>query len=532
MGRRAILLFAFLCGAFIAFGWVADSALEGQLRRAREESARATGETARLVALAVRGAGIARLEQRVLAGTPPAGVVSERLAVPPDAAVPPLRTRPYRLRSRSELAKLLHSTVASPSGLPEAVLARLALGDAAFVSVAEEPAPPDVAARLLSGALPIRAEDLPFLARALGVASDARVAGLRERLRSAPDAASLPRAPAFRRVQRGGRVEGWTFDGQDRLRYELSVETLLAIARVSRGVSAVLDGAAPASGATASVPDVEALSIAVPEQVGEVPRLRALRAALWLATAASLACLFAIGRAVAAQSRATAREKAFLANVTHELRTPLSAMRLLAERLAQDNGDPREYETLIAEESQRLEALVERVLAATRASERPRFEPVEPEQLLRSAVALISPRAERRDVRLTCTTTPPLPTVHWDAEAVRRALLNLLDNAIKHGRRGRVEAGAFAVGEAVCLSVEDDGPGIAARTRKDLFGRFVRGETEAPGTGLGLHFAEQVAHAHGGRVELVTEEGRGCVFTLRLPAVPPTATQDERGPRA
>jgi two-component system OmpR family sensor kinase len=101
-------------------------------------------------------------------------------------------------------------------------------------------------------------------------------------------------------------------------------------------------------------------------------------------------------------------------------------------------------------------------------------------------------------------------------------VLNLLDNAIKHGRQGgNVEAGAFAEGADVCLSVSDDGPGIGRRDRKGLFGRFVRGHTDAPGTGLGLHFAEQVAHAHGGRVDLVSEDGRGCVFTLRLPASPP-----------
>jgi signal transduction histidine kinase len=210
--------------------------------------------------------------------------------------------------------------------------------------------------------------------------------------------------------------------------------------------------------------------------------------------------------------------------VTHELRTPLAAMRLFGERLAQGRGEPREYGALVAEESERLEALVERVLAATRASERPRFAPVEPAALMRSAVTLVGPRAERREVTLTCPPMPPLPMVTWDAEAVRRAVLNLLDNAIKHGRQGgRVEAGAFADGEAVCLSVADDGPGIGRRERKDLFGRFVRGRTEAPGTGLGLHFAEQVAHAHGGRVDLVSEEGRGCVFTLRLPAHPPAA---------
>jgi len=523
VARTAAFLFALVSCTFLAFGWVADRALDGQVRRAREEAQRAAAETAHLAALAVRAA-LARLEQRVLSQVREPAVVSERLPVPPPASAPAPAARPYRLRSRPELAKLLRSTASSPSGLPEAALARLALGDAATVSLAGEPAPPDVAARLLSGALPVHPDDLPFLAHALGVGSDPRMALLRERLRAAPDPARLPRAPAFQRIHRGGSVEGWTLDDRERVRYEVRVASLLESAHVPREATVTADAPTPASAASADVPDVEALSLRLPTPSGDLLRLRALRIALWIAIGASMACLLVMRRALLAEARATAREKRFLASVTHELRTPLAAMRLFGERLAQGRGDPREYGVLVAEESQRLEALVERVLAATRSSERPQFGAVEPEELLRSAVSLVGPRAERREVTLTCRAHAPLPTVTWDAEAVRRAVLNLLDNAIKHGRHGgRVEAAAFPDGEAVCLSVSDDGPGIGRRERKDVFGRFVRGQTEAPGTGLGLHFAEQVAHAHGGRVELASEEGRGCVFTLRLPARPPAA---------
>jgi len=81
----------------------------------------------------------------------------------------------------------------------------------------------------------------------------------------------------------------------------------------------------------------------------------------------------------------------------------------------------------------------------------------------------------------------------------------------------------------VCLSVADDGPGIARREQREVFGRFVRGRTDAPGTGLGLHVVEQVAHAHGGRVDLASEEGQGCVFTLRLPVRPPAAASSPGG---
>ena len=525
MARTATLLFALVSCTFVAFGWVADRALEGQIRGAQEEARKIGAETARLTAVSVRSA-LASLEQRVLSQTPSSAVISERLPTSPPASAPHPGAQPYRLRPRAELAQLLHSTRSSPSGLPEAVLARLALGDSATVSLAGGPTPPDVAERLVSGALPVRPGDLPFLADALGVGSDPRVARMRERLSAAPDAATLPRAPAFHRVRHGGAVEGWTLDGLQRVRYEVPLAALLRMAHVPPEATATSDGRAPEAGTFVDVPDVAGLSLDVPARQGDAPRLRALRIALWMAVGASILCLLAMRRALVAEARATVREKRFLASVTHELRTPLAAMRLFGERLAQGRGDSREYGALVAEESERLEVLVERVLAATRASERPHFAPVEPEALMRSAVTLVGPRAERREVVLTCRATTPLPTVTWDAEAVRRAVLNLLDNAIKHGRHGgRVEAGVFADGESVCLSVSDDGTGISRRDRKDLFSRFVRGKTEAPGTGLGLHFAEQVAHAHGGRVDLVSEEGRGCTFTLRLPTNPPAGTQ-------
>jgi signal transduction histidine kinase len=525
VARTATLLFALVSSTLVAFGWVADRALDGQIRRAQEEAQNASAETARLAAVSVRAA-LGSLEERVLSGMTPSRVTAERVPTSPSASAPQPGARAYGLRSRAELAKLLHSTRASPSGLPEAVLARLALGDTATVSLAGEAAPPDVTARLLSGALPVRPEDLSFLAGALGVGSDPRVARLRDRLVAAPDAATLPRAPVFRRIRRAAAVEGWTRDGPERVRYEVPVDALFAMARLPREASAVFDGPASPARVSVEVPDVAALSISFPARQGEVPRLRALRIALWIAVGASIVCLLVVRRGLAAEARATAREKRFLASVTHELRTPLAAMRLFGERLAQGRGEPREYGRLVAEESERLEALVERVLAATRAIERPHFAPVEPDVLMRSAVTLVAPRAERRDVVLTCRATTPLPTVTWDADAVRRAVLNLLDNAIKHGRQGgRVESLAFADGSSVCLSVSDDGPGIGRRERRDLFSRFARGKTDAPGTGLGLHFAEQVAHAHGGRVDLVSEEGRGCTFTLRLPAHPPAATE-------
>jgi signal transduction histidine kinase len=232
----------------------------------------------------------------------------------------------------------------------------------------------------------------------------------------------------------------------------------------------------------------------------------------------------ALRRALAREARAVDRERAFLAGVTHELRTPLAAIRVLGETLAEGRGEPREYGTLVARESERLSGLVERVLTLTRVEQSPRFGPVDPGELLRSAVALVRARAERRATQVECLAEPALPQCRWDGEAVRRAVLNLLDNAVTHGREsGRVEAQAVASGDEVRLSVTDDGPGIGRTDKRRIFGRFERGRTEAPGTGLGLYLVEEVARAHGGRVDLVTAEGRGSTFTLVLPARPPGA---------
>jgi len=260
-----------------------------------------------------------------------------------------------------------------------------------------------------------------------------------------------------------------------------------------------------------------------PEVLGAL-RLTALRVVLLICVVAGAIGIVAARRAVFKETRAIARERAFLTNVTHELRTPLSAIRLFGETLAEGRGDPREYGALVAQESERLSDLVERVLAATRIDESPRFGPVSPGELVRSTVDLMTARAARRRVRLEGHVEDSLPDVQWDGDAVRRALLNLLDNAVKHGREGgKVDVRVSRAGDHIRLSVTDDGPGIGPGHRDLVFRRFTRGATEAPGAGLGLYLVDQVARAHGGRVDLETEEARGSTFTLVLPIVPPGA---------
>ena len=522
MTRLTEPLLAGLALTLLAFGVISDRALAERARRERDTAQAAAVESARLTALSIRAA-LAQVEQAVAVERPPVGVAVDRLAgMPPLAAQ--ATTVPYSRRSRPELARLLSSTRATPNGLPEAVVARIALGDSP-VSLGSQ-APPDVGERLLSGRLPVRPHDLPYLAAQLGLGADPRVASLLERLRRAP-AGGLPSLPAFRRTRTAqDRVEGWSQAGDDRLFYSIPVATLVGRA----GVAERLLAPGAAVGLEAEVPDVAGLTLRVAADAHAGTGGERLRLALWGAVVAGALGLVAVRRALLREAEATAREKAFLAGVTHELRTPLSAIRLFGETLAGGRGDPREYGALVARESERLESLVERVLAVTRVDEAPTFAPVTPTALVASAVALIRPRAERREVTLETRLGAGLPEAQWDEEAVRRALLSLLDNAVTHGReRGHVTVVAVEDSGVVKVSVSDDGPGIARRDRGRIFGRFVRGAKSASGTGLGLHLAEQVARAHGGRIDLATEAGRGSTFTLVLPLVPAAARAGQPG---
>jgi len=519
MSRFRHVLGGAILATLLVFGTVADRALLEQARLAGESALAEADERARLTAASVRAA-LAEVEQGVLAGEGSLGVTTARLANPSGLVGPSV---PYRERSSSELAVLVSSEAITGSGLPEAVVAAIALGRADAKAL--------VAERLLSGQMPVLPDDVLQLARALGVESDPRVQSLPDDLRRAPGAADLPLAPNFRRaLTERGTIEGWSQTPGEIRCYEVPVRMLLdraGVADRAKPSSATPPNDGEAGGRIVSVPDVEGFMLAVAADSPGTLRIRTLRGVLWAAVLASILGLGAMARAMGREARAVSREKAFLASVTHELRTPLATIRLFGETLAEGRGDPREYGALVAQQSQRLDSLVERVLAVTRVDEAPSFSRLEPGELVRSAVALLDARAEQRAVQIDWQANSPeqaLPEVWWDAEAVRRALLNLLDNAIKHGRHGgQVQVRAAVEDGLVKLSVTDDGPGIVRRDRKRVFERFQRGGTETAGTGLGLYIVEQVARAHSGRVDLVTEENRGCAFTLVLPVVPPGA---------
>ncbi|HVS04085.1 MAG TPA: HAMP domain-containing sensor histidine kinase [Thermoanaerobaculia bacterium] len=223
------------------------------------------------------------------------------------------------------------------------------------------------------------------------------------------------------------------------------------------------------------------------------------------------------------------RQLEFTAAVSHELRTPLAAIRSLADNLAdglvREPAQARLYGEQIGRQGQRLTEMVEQVLAlsAEEAGRRPpERRAVDLAAVVREAVAEAAAAAPGADVE---TDLPPaLPPIQGDAAALRRAVHNLLGNALQHGGHppwARVRIAAAPSAETVRLEVADRGPGIPAEERGRLFEPFFRGQRaqreQLPGAGLGLALVRRTAAAHGGRVEVVSAPGAGTTFALVLP---------------
>jgi signal transduction histidine kinase len=228
----------------------------------------------------------------------------------------------------------------------------------------------------------------------------------------------------------------------------------------------------------------------------------------------------------------------FVAAVSHELRTPVAAICSTSENLRDglidDPAQVRSYGTAIHAEGRRLAEMVERVLefaGTTRARPAAPPEDVEVAALVDAALRPFESDLEERGFTVVRDVAPGLPVVRGDAFALRRALQNLVENALKYDKGGRflaVRAGAAKGGRRVRITVEDHGDGIAPAELDHVFEPFFRGRearaAQLPGFGLGLPLVRRVIEMHGGRLDVSSAPGRGTTFTLDLPgAVPPSA---------
>ncbi len=221
----------------------------------------------------------------------------------------------------------------------------------------------------------------------------------------------------------------------------------------------------------------------------------------------------------------------FTADASHELRTPLTALRSVGEvglRGARTVEDYREVVGTMLEEVDRLSRLTNELLALARADAgraQLRSEPVDLAALASEVAEDLSVLAEERGQTLE-TRAEGTAVVQGDRLALRQALLNLVDNAIKYAPKGtRVSMRVGCRPDGSFVEVQDEGPGIAPEHRERIFERFYRADAgrsrEMGGTGLGLSLVKSTTEAHGGRIELETERDQGSIFRLVLPHGPP-----------
>ena len=266
------------------------------------------------------------------------------------------------------------------------------------------------------------------------------------------------------------------------------------------------------------------------------PRLEAppsqhslLYAALILVVALTLFGSYLLWRDIRREVALSEMRSQFVSSVSHELKTPLTAIRMFAETLRmRRDSDPRmhaEYLDTIISESERLSRLVDNVLDFSkieRGGKNYRFEPVSLAEVVESAGQTMRHPLEQQGFQLLIDSGSEAATVRADRDALEQAVLNLLANAMKYSGDAR-EIALRLRRENGCavIQVEDHGVGIAPEEHQHIFERFYRAPTREnqliPGAGLGLTLVQHIAQAHGGGVALESAPGKGSTFSIRIP---------------
>ncbi len=285
---------------------------------------------------------------------------------------------------------------------------------------------------------------------------------------------------------------------------------------------------------------------------------------------AAIVGFFSARRAFYRQQQLSEMKSNFVSSVSHELRAPIASVRLLAESLERgkiaEPAKQHEYFRFIVQECRRLSSLIENVLDFARIEQGRKqyeFEPTDLPALIRQTVKLMEPAAAEKQITITTNLDDsPLPAAHsspnLDAQAIQQALINLLDNALKHspsgetvtvemdfrrserpqstllkpcsnadevppspGGEGRGEGGPTT---SIHLSVTDHGPGIPPEEHEKIFERFYRRGSElrreTHGVGIGLSIVKHIIEAHGGQVRVESEVSKGSRFVVELPLNP------------
>lgn len=219
----------------------------------------------------------------------------------------------------------------------------------------------------------------------------------------------------------------------------------------------------------------------------------------------------------------------FVANVSHEFRTPLTAIQGFSETLLggalEDQKNNRRFLEIIRDHAARLGRLTDDLLKLARIEAgklEVQFQPVSVAELVESCAATTLLKASHRDIALNLTYSPGLPAVRGDASLLREVLQNLLDNAVQYTPPGgSVDLTAATRDREAVITVADTGIGIPLADQERIFERFYRVDVarsrEVGGTGLGLSIAKHIVEAHGGRLWVESTVGQGSQFHFSVP---------------
>jgi two-component system phosphate regulon sensor histidine kinase PhoR len=219
----------------------------------------------------------------------------------------------------------------------------------------------------------------------------------------------------------------------------------------------------------------------------------------------------------------------FVANISHEFRTPLTAIQGFAETLLdgalEDSDNSRRFLRIIHDHALRLSRLTEDLLKLARIEAGQlalEIKPAAIDSILDSCIETGRMKAVQKNIALETEYPPDLPLLHADVRSLQEILQNLLDNAIRYTPDGgRISLRAVVCGSEMKLSVSDTGIGIPKADQQRIFERFYRTDAarsrESGGTGLGLSIAKHLVEAHGGRIQVESEVGQGSIFSIFLP---------------